>query len=138
MHEAHQQSAISGRLLYVEDHPLNVLLLQQWASQFPGLTLFVEMTGQAGVAAFERLRPDAVLLDMQLPDMDGLQVLEQLRALPSYDGTPVAMLTATVLEEDKMRAFDAGASAYWGKPINFRSFESDVRVLLTRGQRRRG
>lgn len=57
---------LAGRLLYAEGQPLNVLLLQQWALRFPALSLHVEETGQAGVAGFDRLRSDAVILDMHL------------------------------------------------------------------------
>ncbi|WP_431261478.1 response regulator [Roseateles chitinivorans] len=76
------------------------------------LDVTIAVSGAAGLTCFETMAPDVVLLDMQLPDLDGLEVLRRLRQLPSYRDQPIAIFTAAVAQEDKKRAFAAGASAF--------------------------
>ena len=126
-----------GKVLYIEDNPVNILVMQQWASRFPGLRFEVAETGSEGVERFQRFRPDVVLLDMQLPDCDGIEVLRRLRTLPPDSWVPVAMVTAFSAETDRRRALDAGAAAYWLKPVDFNHLERELSTLLPRGAERR-
>jgi CheY-like chemotaxis protein len=94
----------------------------------PDLVLRVEATGLAGVAAATHWRPRLVLLDMQLPDIDGFEVLRRLRADEPTRATPVVALSANAMPADIQRALDAGLDDYWTKPL-------DVALFLQRLQR---
>ena len=124
-----------GRIVYIEDEPINGVLMQSWAAQFPGLTMELAVTGMTGVAACLREAPDAVLLDMHLPDLHGLEVLRRIRDVPALASLPVIMLSASNSSEHVQAALQAGASAYWLKPVDFKQMEQGLVDLMT-GSRR--
>jgi len=120
-------------VLYIEDNPVNVLLVEQLLARWPQIGLVQADDGRAGLELARRLRPDLVLLDMHLPDMDGFALLAQLRADPATAALPVVVLSASAEPGDAQRARDAGALEYWTKPLDMRSFHADVvRVLGAR------
>ena len=112
----------SGQVLYIEDSSVNVLLVEELIAQLPGLRIASEATGTAGVARARSLRPDLVLVDMQLPDFDGFEVLRQLRTHPETDAIPCIALSANAMPEDIARALASGFEDYWTKPIRFKDF----------------
>jgi PAS domain S-box-containing protein len=112
----------SGRLLYIEDDPVNVLLVEELLKFMPGLQLTAESTGAAGVARARSLHPDLVLIDMHLPDIDGHEVLCQLRADPATATIPCIALSANAMPEDIRHALAVGFDDYWTKPIRFAPF----------------
>lgn len=110
---------LSGLVLYIEDNPVNAILLQQYFQRFPQLRVVVAECGADGIQLAETLRPDLVLLDMQLPDMDGTEVLETFnRRLPKLAKRTLA-LSASAMQEDVDRALAAGAAGYLTKPFDF-------------------
>ena len=111
-----------GRLLYIEDNAVNLLLVQELVRTLPGLALDCECTGQAGVERAASLLPDLVLLDMQLPDFDGFEVLRRLRRRPETAHIPCIALSANTMPDDIARAMGAGFEDYWTKPIDFKAF----------------
>ena len=72
----------SGQLLYIEDNSVNVLLVEELVKSLSGLRIVSEATDAGVVARARSMRPDLILIDMQLPDFDGFEVLKRLRALP--------------------------------------------------------
>ena len=74
--------------------------------------------------------PDLMLLDMQLPDIDGLEVLQRLRAGPETAAIPVIALSANAMPEDIERALRAGVSDYWTKPLDFKAFMESLDALF--------
>ncbi len=114
--------AARGQLLYIEDNPVNVLLVEELVHGLSGLQVASEATGAAGVARAALLRPDLVLIDMQLPDFDGFEVLRRLRAQPDTAGIPCIALSANAMPQDIELALRAGFDDYWTKPIDFRAF----------------
>ncbi len=112
----------SGQLLYIEDNKVNVLLVEELIKSVVGLRLESEGTGQAGVARARTLRPDLILVDMQLPDFDGFEVLRRLRAQPETANTVCVALSANAMPEDIERGLAAGFDDYWTKPIVFKTF----------------
>lgn len=112
----------SGQVLYIEDNAVNVLLVEELMAQLPGLRLVSESTGAAGVARARSLHPDLILVDMQLPDFDGFEVLRQLRTHPETAGIACVALSANAMPEDIARALANGFDDYWTKPIRFREF----------------
>ncbi|OWQ46587.1 hypothetical protein CDL60_14085 [Roseateles noduli] len=124
---------LAGKFLYIEDNPVNALLMTEWSRQFQLLELWVVATAAQGIDEVERKRPDLVLLDMQLPDMDGVEVIQAVRSTSFGALMPIVVLSASASREDMLRARDAGASAYWLKPVDFRQIEADLRLLLGAG-----
>jgi CheY-like chemotaxis protein/anti-sigma regulatory factor (Ser/Thr protein kinase) len=111
-----------GQLLYIEDNPVNVMLVEELVHGLSGLAVASETTGAAGVARATLLQPDLVLVDMQLPDFDGFEVLRRLRAQPQTAQIPCVALSANAMPEDIDRALQAGFDDYWTKPIDFKAF----------------
>jgi PAS domain S-box-containing protein len=109
-------------VLYIEDNPVNVLLVEEMVALRSHIALHCVVDGAAGVAAAIASAPDVVLVDMQLPDMDGFEVLRRLRAHPALEGTVLVALSANAMPEDVARARDAGFDDYWTKPIDIDRF----------------
>jgi CheY-like chemotaxis protein/anti-sigma regulatory factor (Ser/Thr protein kinase) len=112
----------AGQILYIEDNQVNVLLVEELVKTVSGLAIASEPTGRAGVARARSLRPDLVLIDLQLPDFDGFEVLRRLRADPGTAAIPCIALSANAMPEDIERGLAAGFADYWTKPIDFSTF----------------
>jgi PAS domain S-box-containing protein len=119
-------------LLYIEDNPVNVLLVRELVGQRPGLTLACAGDGGSGIALAAQTRPDLILVDMQLPDIDGHEVLRRLRAHPGTAQTPCIALSANVMRQDIDVALAAGFSDYWTKPIDVPAFLEALDTLFAR------
>ena len=117
-------------VLYIEDNAVNALIVRQTLAQRPALHLVTAADGRSGLEAARRHRPTLVLLDMQLPDMDGLTLLQQLRADPLTAAIPCVALSANVLPEDIARARAAGVVDYWTKPLDLGAFLVAIDRLL--------
>jgi CheY-like chemotaxis protein len=94
------------------------------------LRLDVAVDGASGVAQAAALRPDLILLDMQLPDFDGFEVLRRLRQTPATAAIPCIALSANAMPEDIQRALQAGMSDYWTKPLDFKAFMASIEALF--------
>jgi len=112
----------AGQILYIEDNHVNVLLVEELVRSVGGIAIVSEPTGAAGVARARTLRPDLVLVDLQLPDFDGFEVLRRLRADPATRGIACIALSANAMPEDIERGRAAGFADYWTKPIEFGAF----------------
>jgi len=117
-----RQPRRSGQLLYIEDNLVNVMLVEELVRGLAGLEITSETSGAAGVARAAQLRPDLVLIDMQLPDFDGFEVLRRLRAQPATANVPCIALSANAMPEDIALARRTGFADYWTKPIDFNAF----------------
>ena len=126
--ESHGEPA--GVLLYIEDNPINAMLVEQLLAPWTQLRLAQASDGGQGIELARRLKPDVVLLDMRLPDMDGSKVLEVLRADPATRDLCIVALSASAMPEDIALARRCGASDYWTKPLDADRFLADVRALL--------
>jgi len=109
-------------VLYIEDNEVNLLIVDALMRQRPDLRLISAANGRQGLQMACAEQPDLVLLDMQLPDIDGLQVLQRLRADPATAAIPCIAVSANVLPEDICAALDAGFDAYWTKPLDMPAF----------------
>jgi len=119
-------------VLYIEDNPVNMLVIEQLFARWPVACLAKAEDGASGLAAARRLQPDLILLDMRLPDMTGIDVLAALRADPATAALRVVALSASAMPGDADQACRAGAIAYWTKPLQFDQFLRDVQRLLGR------
>ena len=123
----------SGVVLYIEDNEVNVMVVEQMLARWPAVRFVHAADGASGIQKARHLQPDLVLLDMQLPDMHGLEVLQELAGDDAGDHY-VVILSASAMSDDVQAALAAGAKAYWTKPLEFRSFLSNVaQVLSTEG-----
>jgi CheY-like chemotaxis protein/two-component sensor histidine kinase len=118
---------------YVEDNETNAEVMRGILALRPQVELEVSTLGLDGLAAIRTRRPSLVLLDMQLPDIDGYEVLRRMRAQPSLANTPVIALSANAMPQDIQRALDAGMLAYWTKPLDFRTFHAAIDTMFGRG-----
>jgi CheY-like chemotaxis protein len=105
-------------VLYIEDEAVNVLLMQEVFRLRPNWRLTVAGEGAEGVGLAIEEPPDLILVDMNLPDMSGLQVIEQLRASEATRYLPCIALSADALREQIDVALRAGFDEYWTKPID--------------------
>lgn len=118
-------------ILVVEDDPALALGLKD-ALSFEGYEALHTDSGQRGLELARTRRPDCIILDLMLPDMNGYQVCEQVR---QTDGSvPIIMLTARGEESDKIRGLDAGADDYVSKPFSVGELLARVRAILRRRQ----
>ena len=116
--------------ILVVDDDLELLRLIAFALRQAGYMVLEAQDGPQALAVFERERPDLVLLDVNLPRLNGFEVLKKLRA--ASEGLPVMMLTVRTGEEDQVRGLDLGADDYLGKPFSPRTLLARVRALLRR------
>jgi CheY-like chemotaxis protein len=124
------QAETRGRVLYIDDEAVNRLLMQALLDFRPGIALQLAEDGTTGIAAALAAPPDLVLLDMRLPDMTGLQVLQQLRADPSMAGVPCVAVSANAMPADIAEAMQGGFDAYVTKPIACGLLFAEVDRLL--------
>jgi PAS domain S-box-containing protein len=127
-----EADAVTGVVLYIEDNPVNVILVEQALSTWPAVTVIAAESGRKGMALARTHRPDIVLVDMGLPDMDGIQLMRELREEAACSGVPMVALSADSSVESREAATAAGASGYWTKPFSFQRFSNDVAALLLR------
>jgi PAS domain S-box-containing protein len=111
-------AALRRRVLYVEDNEVNRLLMQGMLGRHPGVDLGLAERPEDALAMAGRAAPDLVLLDIQLPGIDGFELLRRLRAMPAMAGVPVVAVSANAMPEDRARAMAAGFDDYVTKPID--------------------
>lgn len=128
--DATAQADRSGTILYIEDNQVNVLLVEELVRTVGGLVVVSEPSGGAGVERALQMRPDLVLVDLQLPDFDGYEVLRRLRADARTRAIPCIALSANAMREDIERGLASGFAAYWTKPIDFTVFIAALHRLF--------
>jgi CheY-like chemotaxis protein len=106
------------KILYIEDNLANLRLVELVLARHPRLTFLPAMQGRLGLELAREHRPDIVLLDLQLPDLQGHEVLIRLKAEPSTRDTPVVVLSADASPGQVRRLREAGAAAFLTKPID--------------------
>jgi CheY-like chemotaxis protein len=124
-------------VLYVEDNPANVLLMRHIMKEMGDIELVVATTPREGVELARGLRPGLILLDINLPDMDGYEVLRTLRADAYTADIPVFAVTSNALPKELERGVAAGFDHYLTKPLNIPQFVAAVEVALTQPPVRR-
>lgn len=113
-------------ILYIEDNPDNRLLVKR-VLEFEGYQLLEAEDGKSGVAKALRNSPDLVLLDINLPDIDGYEVARQIRKTSTI---PILAITANVMEGDREQTLAAGCNGYIAKPIDIDSLAKQIEAYL--------
>jgi PAS domain S-box-containing protein len=116
-------------LVCIEDSAVNLMMVEHLVQLCPDVTLHSACNGQAGVDLALLVRPDVVLVDMNLPDFDGIEVLRRLREHPALGDTTYIMISANALQSDIDRAMATGFDAYWTKPIDREVFLEGLDAL---------
>ena len=104
-------------LLYVEDNPANMRLIEQLIARFPNLRLMTAGNGTHGIRLARASRPDVILMDINLPDFNGFEVLKRLRADLTTERIPVIAISANAMPRDIEKGLQAGFFRYLTKPI---------------------
>jgi len=110
-------SGAGGQIVYVEDNPINALLMQEVIEQRPDCRLHLAVSVRDGIDLIARLRPDLVLVDLHLPDGSGLEVAEWMRTMPLLTRVPVVVVSADSTQSQRDAATVAGVRASLAKPI---------------------
>jgi len=116
-------------ILIIEDNDKNLKLVRD-VLQFNGYQTAEAMTAEDGLVLARSQHPALVLLDIQLPGMDGFAALRQLRADPITKSTPVIAVTASAMERDRQKILEAGFDGYMTKPIHVKEFAEEIRIVL--------
>ena len=117
-------------ILIIEDNERNLKLVRD-VLQFSGFRTAEARTAEDGLALASASPPDLVLLDLQLPGIDGLEAFRQLRGSPPTAAIPVVAVTALAMKADRERVLRAGFDGYLEKPISVRTLPDQVRAFLT-------
>ncbi len=118
-------------VLIVEDNEKNMKLARD-VLQARGYQTLEAVTGEEGVRLALEHRPDLILMDIQLPGIDGVEAFRRIRAEAATAGIPIAALTASVTPTDRSQITAAGFDAFLSKPINLKEFLETVQRLIAR------
>jgi two-component system cell cycle response regulator DivK len=117
------------RILVVEDNPLNLKLVRDVLS-FAGYEVVEAQSGEEGLRVAQETPPDLVLMDLQLPGIDGTETLRRLRKDTLGPHVPVVAVTASAMAEDKASASRAGFDGFVEKPISVRALPGQIEAFL--------
>jgi CheY-like chemotaxis protein len=133
--ERRDERAAQGRVrtvLYIEDDASNLALVERLVESRRGIRLMVAMQGGLGLDLAREHRPDVILLDVNLPDIPGQEVLAQLQADPRTSDIPILVITADATSTQMQRMLASGARAYLTKPLDVKRFLSVLDDGLSR------
>ena len=121
------------KILYIEDNDQNFYLVN-FIMSAKGCAVTRGRDGREGIDLATRIKPDLILLDIQLPVMDGYETARELRKIPDVSTTPIVALTSYAMAGDREKALAAGCTGYIEKPINPKTFTEQIRQYLPAGQ----
>ncbi len=120
---------MSKLILVVEDQEDNRRIMRDLLTS-AGYEVIEAVTGEEGVAAAETHRPDLILMDIQLPGLDGYEATRQIKANPDLEHIPIIVVTSYALSGDDVKAFEAGCNAYVSKPFSPRELLAKIHEFL--------
>jgi len=125
---------MSRKILIVEDNQQNMKVVEMTLRPH-GYTLLEATNGEEALEIAVRDKPDLIIIDIQLPKVNGLEVTRRLRQMPVFSHIPIIAVTAYAMKGDKEKAIDAGCNAYLTKPINTRELPGVVAKMLSERKR---
>lgn len=120
-----------GTILYVEDDPNNRTLIRRILGA-EGFTVHEAANASIAMETLKSLKPDLILMDINMPDVDGYTLTAKIRALPEMRSVPIVALTANVMKGDMERSLQAGCDGYIQKPIDIDSIADQVQRFMKR------
>ncbi|HSB03158.1 MAG TPA: response regulator [Anaerolineales bacterium] len=120
-----------GTVLYIEDNPDNRLLVKRILLS-EDYTLLEAESGREALSILKDRRPDLILMDINMPDMDGYSLTAQIKAMPGFTRVPILALTANVMRGDKEKTLEAGCDGYIQKPIDIDQLTREIEKYITR------
>lgn len=127
---ATEELHLASKFLIVDDEPLNISLLEKYLKQAGYKNILSTQDSGLAVELYSQYQPDLVLLDLNMPTMDGFQVLECLHRIETKSYVPVMVLTANTDDESRLRALEAGAKDFINKPFNKIEALTRIRNML--------
>lgn len=118
-------------IFVVEDNIKNLELFKAILGTIPNLKILTATTGEKGLREIKLNHIDAIILDIQLPDMSGVDICQQLRKDDRYKKTPIIAVTSFAMKGDKDKFLEAGFTHYTSKPIQIKEFRDDVLKYIT-------
>lgn len=120
---------MNGKILLIEDNEQN-LYLATFLLEKGGHTVVPARSGPEGIDLARRLQPDLIILDIQLPGMDGYEVAQALRRMAALQAVPIVAVTSYAMVGDRQRSLAAGCTGYIEKPINPETFLAEIEAYL--------
>ena len=120
---------MSKRILYIEDNPENRMLMRR-VLVAEGYLMEEAVDGQSGMEKAAESPPDLILMDINLPEIDGYEVTARLKQLPNMQGVPIIAVTANVMKGDREKTLAAGCDGYIQKPIDIDLLPSQIESFL--------
>jgi two-component system cell cycle response regulator DivK len=117
------------RILYIEDEPGNRLLVRR-VLEAEGFSISEAADGVSGLEMATQMEPDLILLDINLPEIDGYDLAKRFRETPNLRDVPILAITANVMHGDRERTLEAGCDGYIQKPIDVDQLPDQVRAAL--------
>jgi len=125
---------MSTKILIVEDNRQNMKVVEMTLRPH-GYTLLEATNGEEALERAVRHKPELIIIDIQLPKLNGLEVTRTLRQMPAFSHIPIIAVTAHAMKGDKEKAIDAGCNVYLTKPINTRELPGVVAKMLSECKR---
>jgi two-component system, cell cycle response regulator DivK len=122
---------MSKRILYIEDNFDNRLLVRR-VLQAEGYTVLEAVDGHEGLAKAAEVQPDLILMDINLPELDGYEVTARLKQLPGMSRVPIIAVTANVMKGDREKTLAAGCDGYIQKPIDIDALPGHIERFLNK------
>jgi len=119
------------KILIVEDNEINMKLIRA-VLKAKGFILVEARDGEEALKSVVSERPDIILMDIQIPKVDGLEVTRRIRDMDDLRDRPIIALTAHAMEGDREKILEAGCDGYIAKPINTRTFIDEIESILSR------
>jgi PAS domain S-box-containing protein len=129
--EASMPAETKKSILYIEDNPISVELMRDIIDSFDHIALVTAPSAELGLELARAQKPEIVLMDINLPGMNGLEAMKELRKLPELQHVPVIALSAAASARDRERGVEAGFYAYLTKPLNIDTFVVLIQQLTT-------
>ena len=117
------------KILYVEDHEGNIYMMGK-RLQRDGYETIVAKDGQAAISMASAHLPDLILMDLNLPVIDGLEATRQIKANPKTEKIPIIAVSAFAMYDDRDKALAAGCDAYFSKPVDFHELRVRIQGML--------
>jgi CheY-like chemotaxis protein/anti-sigma regulatory factor (Ser/Thr protein kinase) len=124
-----EPSMLHGVILLAEDKAANVMTIGDYLENY-GFEVVVAHDGLEAIEKAEAIKPDLILMDIQMPVLDGLEAMARLRKDPSFQSTPIIALTVLAMPGDRERCLLAGASEYMSKPVSLKRLKQTIENLL--------